>query len=202
MDSNKPSQQGGTSGRSLGEVRLVTPAVHASGTAVSITKLSLVGWTPSPLQSTQGLPAAQHPPEWEARLLTVSAAELSAIKSAATAALPQSTQWISAMDALSAYLWSAVMRATHSAGLLPPDCCAPGAVSRYRFTVDIRRRVDPPLPLPFAGNAVIIIAAEAPMAQVLDPSPSALAATAAAVRAAIEAVDAQRCGAQLAWLAA
>ncbi|KAG5189979.1 hypothetical protein JKP88DRAFT_267088 [Tribonema minus] len=243
---NKPSQQGGE-----GDVRLVRPAVHASDTAVSITKLSLLDTIAPPIYTRyKRRPVTQlsdggavmalciHHQLYDGRSSFTIAATWGALHrhkdvvpkplhdSALTdgiagttpapatcdgyrlrgaeldAALTDSTQWISTMDALSAYMWSAVMRASHSAGVLPPDCYAPGAVSRYRFTVDVRRRVDPPLPLHFAGNAVLIAAAEAPMAQVLDPSPSALAATAAAVRAAIEAVDAQQCGTQLAWLAA
>ncbi|KAG5189045.1 transferase [Tribonema minus] len=140
-------------------------------------------------------------PQMQGRLLKFSDAELASIKAAAVAALDTSSvPWISTADALGAHVWRAATRARHKAGLLA--ALEADQTLRLGFAVDARRRLDPPLPLEYCGNANIYGVATAPLSLLLDKSAAAAAAAAAVVRRAVNRVTYEHCAQALAWVAA
>lgn len=92
--------------------------------------------------------------------------------------------WISANDILCAVLWHAVVRAR-----LGSRSAAEGECSILAVPVNVRRRMNPPLPPDYIGNAVIEAMTERPMTELSAWSTSQLAETALAIRQAVSSVD-------------
>lgn len=85
------------------------------------------------------------------RVLTFSAAKLEALKAAVTQQLPLVAEigaWVSTYDCLAALIWAAVVRARQHR--LPV-----GTKVKFGMAVDIRSKIDPPLPAEYFGNAIV-----------------------------------------------
>ncbi len=109
---------------------------------------------------------------------------------AAAAGAPACDEWVSSNDALTAAVWRAIARA------LPPQRAQR---ARFFLSVNLRRRLAPPLPDGALGNIVWgqELGASAAAAAALDPVSAPLGALAAAVRAAVRGVDAAALGREL-----
>lgn len=111
----------------------------------------------------------------------------SALKELKTVASPPSSttfgSHISTYDALCAFLWHSITNARRLPIATPPD---PPATSMVGFAVDGRKRLDPPLPATYLGNAILYGSTGADIAKL---TMSNLPTTASQIRKAITAVD-------------
>lgn len=125
------------------------------------------------------------------RILTFKADKLAALRNE-VAGLLQGTahpgDFVSTADCLGGLIWVAVLRA-RAARL------APCATTKWAVAVNARRRLDPPLPASYAGNAVVHGLATAQVGQLLaaahEPEINVVRVTCAAsrIRQAVDAVD-------------
>jgi hypothetical protein len=134
--------------------------------------------------------ALRHPGGLEMVAYHVPAARLAELKAEATAGLPAGVPFISSNDALTAAVWRAL-------AALPPKRAAR---ARFFLSVNLRRRLAPPLPLEALGNLVVAEELGAGAAG-LDAATAPLGALAAAVRAAVAGVDAAEVSRELRALA-
>ncbi|KAB2570651.1 Putrescine hydroxycinnamoyltransferase 2 [Lasiodiplodia theobromae] len=97
-------------------------------------------------------------------------------------------KWVSTNDCITALLWRCMTRAR-----LPSPSAASAAADpdntsvHMHMAVDIRPYTDPPLHGSYPGNAVSVSYVSSPLSSLIDPSPSAFAAAAQAIRATVDA---------------
>ncbi|GME57007.1 Transferase [Neofusicoccum parvum] len=101
----------------------------------------------------------------------------------AAAASAAGDKWVSTNDCITALLWRCMTRARllSSSAAADPD----NTSVHMHMAVDIRPYTDPPLHGSYPGNAVSISYVSSALSSLIDPSPSAFAAAAQAIRATV-----------------
>ncbi|KAI9651391.1 hypothetical protein NHQ30_001433 [Ciborinia camelliae] len=109
---------------------------------------------------------------------------LTRLKSDCSECLPPECPWISTHDVVCALVFRQKIKARFAAGILKSD-----DLVQYSFPVEYRQIINPPLPSDYVGNAVVFTATSfIPVDRLVEPQGLSLAA--AAIRRAIQDVDA------------
>ena len=135
----------------------------------------------------RSLPPVPERPKMIGRYFRINKEEIARLKNEIITFLgsnESSGAWVSTNDTLCAVLWQAIVRARLGFRSEAGDGC-----SRLGVPVNVRRRMVPPLPLGYIGNAVVDATAQQPMAELAIWSIPQLAHTAYSIRQAIASVN-------------
>ncbi|KAL8831299.1 MAG: hypothetical protein Q9170_005357 [Blastenia crenularia] len=132
-------------------------------------------------------PEASSLPPMTAKVFHFRSSSITELKAMGQLSQPSVT-FISTNDVLSAFVWLSITKARLATAL--PETIP--SASALGFAVDGRRRLSPPLPADFMGNAIVYGYASVPMTELMSALPTSIPVVAAAVRSSInETTDAR-----------